>query len=527
MCDRLQGGLIIIRSLVLSLKLLKIVRRVRDNLHGSIDISELEDRVISHPVFQRLRRIRQTAFLSFVFPGASHTRFEHSLGVMHLAGIAWNKIYANQIRLNQACQRFPFFSVMEQSEQEEPVHGLLMPTFSILDEIFCSDYILQALRLAALLHDIGHPPFSHSGEKFLPRLNDILITSSDLPDYLQKYLISRQKKDEGNEIVSHEVYTMLLTEKLLTEVYQDCPELSHKIDPADVISILNPEITPPHGSPLSRLKVQGLCHELISGEIDIDRMDYLQRDSRECGVVYGMFDADRIMDSLALYFNPESGSMHLAIQFSGLAAFEDYLRARQSMYLQLYFHKTSVACEAMLQNLKRAIPDWHLPVMAEDYCNIDEHNIGQMMAEALKKSVGHQGELSRLQRLTEDLFRHRRLWKRVYEVAPIRESGEGQGQGLERVIWLLEQAGISYELVSSKNYLTKFRPRRRRESSENYLRLIKKDEKQFPRVVPVEDYSSLIREGMVVHLHRIYTSPKESLEARRLIMDSFFENEAD
>ena len=77
---------------------LEIVRRVRGNLHGSIDVSTLEDKVIAHPIFQRLRRIKQTAFLSFVFPGASHTRFEHSLGTMHLAGKAWMKIWENQKR---------------------------------------------------------------------------------------------------------------------------------------------------------------------------------------------------------------------------------------------------------------------------------------------------------------------------------------------------------------------------------------------------------------------------------------------
>ena len=73
------------------------------------------------------------------------------------------------------------------------------------------------------------------------------------------------------------------------------------------------------------------------------------------GVVYGIFDAPRILDSLCTYYNPDDQSLHLAVQFAGLAAFEDYLRARQSMYLQVYFHKTGVACEAALQFLMKRL----------------------------------------------------------------------------------------------------------------------------------------------------------------------------
>ena len=78
----------------------KIARRIRGNLHGSIDITTIEDAVIAHPVFQRLRRIQQTAFLSLVFPGATHTRFEHSLGVLNLASKALDKLIGNQERLD-------------------------------------------------------------------------------------------------------------------------------------------------------------------------------------------------------------------------------------------------------------------------------------------------------------------------------------------------------------------------------------------------------------------------------------------
>lgn len=145
---------------------LPIVRRIRENVHGTIDVTALEDRVIGHWVVQRLRRIKQLAFLQFVFPGASHSRFEHSLGVMHLAGIAWDKLRVNQARLAQSAARYARFEDMEASGYLGHVHGLLAPTFPMLGKIFNNSYNLQALRLAALLHDLGHAPFSHSGELY-------------------------------------------------------------------------------------------------------------------------------------------------------------------------------------------------------------------------------------------------------------------------------------------------------------------------------------------------------------------------
>ena len=135
---------------------LEIQRRIRDNLYGSIDVSILEGEVIAHPIFQRLRRIKQTAFLNLVFPGASHSRLEHSLGVMHLAGIAWSKLQDNQTRMRDYCKRYRKFDERERSRKSgETVQGLLFPTFAEIEKIFSSPYVLQALRLSALLHDLG------------------------------------------------------------------------------------------------------------------------------------------------------------------------------------------------------------------------------------------------------------------------------------------------------------------------------------------------------------------------------------
>lgn len=496
---------------------LKLVRRIRDNLHGSIDVSELEDLVIGHPFFQRLRRIRQLAFLHYVFPGATHTRFEHSLGVLHLAGRAWDKLKANQVRLRNSLGDDQIFAASESDQPSEAggglggpaLHGRLHPTFALMDKIFNSAYILQTFRLAALLHDVGHPPFSHSGEHFMPTWSEILNANPELPDYLYAYLQGRAKalKEQGLdpavERVRHEIYSILLIEKILEHVYLEHPELGLKIDPRDVISLVNPAIKPAPSSPLVQDQAQHLLRELISGELDIDRMDYLLRDSRECGVVYGVFDVDRILDSLCLYFDDSDSQLHVAILLSGLAAFEDYLRARYSMYLQLYFHKSSVAAEAMMWHLTSLLRSWRLPARLENYTAIDEYNIGQALWEAaqqLPEGARHLAEV-----MIADLLYNRNLWKRVYEITGPKE--QVNRSSIDVVKETLAAQGIRYQEISSGNSLTRFRPRQGPEKSTNYLRLIKKDDLQLPRVCPIEDYSNLIASNASVSISRIYAAP--------------------
>ncbi len=228
------------------------MKTIRDPIHGDIELSEAELAVVDTPAFQRLRRIRQLSFCSLVYPGANHTRFEHSLGTMHLAGRI-----ARRLGL-----------------EEEP------------------------LRMAGLVHDLGHIPFSHS-------LEGVFNTSHERN-------LKLVMKGEVGDIINDSGF--------------------------DVRKILN----------LVRGRGPG---KIISSEIDADRMDYLLRDSHYTGVAYGVIDADRIINVIG--FDGREVFFHK----KGLIALEALLIGRNQMYEAVYFHHTVRIADTMLQEAMRRIAD--------------------------------------------------------------------------------------------------------------------------------------------------------------------------
>lgn len=493
---------------------LSIVRRIRGNVHGSVDISWLEDKVIGHPYFQRLRRIKQLAFLQYVFPGATHTRFEHSLGVLHLVKLAWDKLLVNHDRLVTKAQQIP-------AEQRISKHGEIIADREFLKGVLESDYILQCTRLAALLHDVGHSPYSHSGESFFPSYEEVLAANDkELPDYIRDYLQRKVAASSKPHPVRHEIYSILLVDRILRDIYGDYPNSGP--EPRDVGAILIPSLGVAKTSPLAKTKSLYFCHQLISGELDLDRMDYLLRDSRECGVVYGVFDVGRILDSLQVYREAETGEHHVAIGLSGLSAFEDYLRARYSMYLQLYFHKTAVASEAMLRFIKFYVRQWQFPAKLEEFAAVDELSFIPAVLKVARQHLP-EAQLEPLENHLRNLFLDRRLWKRVYEIT----SGPDKTMPKD-VIYLVEQylllQGLHFLTLSSENDLTRLRPREHNAASPNNLRLIKRNELQQPTVVPIEDHSRVVAQNEGAKIWRVYVdlghlSDSEAEQKRRALRE--------
>ncbi len=486
-----------------------VKRRIRDNLHGSIDLNSLEDKIISHPYFQRLRRVKQTAFLSFAFPGATHTRFEHSLGCMHLAGQAWKKILLNQERLKYKASKIPSDSNYP-LEKLSPGEASLSSTFPFLEKIAKSEYAYQVLRLAALFHDVGHPPLSHTGEIFLPTQKEFLENNKNIPDYLRKQL---EEKDQEKR-VSHETYSILILDKILKDTYEDGVKGdSLLINPQDIASVVSLDIPPCKDSEIKELHLQSLLHELISGEVDVDRMDYLLRDSKECGVVYGVFDLDRILDSLAAYYKPKEKRFHLALKLSGLPAFEDFLRARQSMYLQVYLHKTSTAGDSMLQFLSEKVGKISFPHNHEDYCKLDDYNISFFLKKAVSDSKTlHAKEKERFLDFIENLFLDRKLWKNLYETS-FTGSKVQSPKEITKIANKLDELGNHYKISYHKSTLTS-----KEAKKEIPLLLIHKDHKLRYTLSKLEEYSTLTEDRNTRHLVRIYGDSSITKESIREIL---------
>jgi len=225
-----------------------------DPVYGFIEIpNQLCFELIEHPVFQRLRRIRQVGVAHYVYPGAQHTRFQHSLGALYLMQEA--------------------ISVLRGKGQE------------ITEEEATGSMV------AILLHDIGHGPFSHS-------LEGVLIPS-----------------------ISHEEMSLLFMKKL-NRLFGGA------LDPAIEI--------------FTNRYPKKFLHALISGQLDMDRMDFLRRDSFFTGVVEGAINSDRIIKMLAV------DQDDLVVEAKGIYSIERFLTARRLMYWQVYLHKTVVAAETIL-----------------------------------------------------------------------------------------------------------------------------------------------------------------------------------
>jgi HD superfamily phosphohydrolase len=251
---------------------------IRDPIHGLIEYSSLEERVINSRAFQRLRGIHQLAMAYLVYPGALHTRFDHSLGVMHVAG--------------------------EMAASLNARYG---------DELFGSED-RDTIRLAALLHDVGHGPFSHVSETPLAAL-------SQDQELLRQQKISLEKLHEQVtvDIVTHDrELRAILGERRL-----------------EIARIIGHQGLP------------NVSQSIVSGPLDADKLDYLLRDSHFCGVKYGVYDLERVLDGLRVVEAPWHDS-YLGVAEESVPAIEQHLMARYQMTRQVYRHRIRRSTDALL-----------------------------------------------------------------------------------------------------------------------------------------------------------------------------------
>ena len=241
---------------------------IRDPLHNNIRLDPLARELIETPAFQRLRYVRQLGLAFLVYPGATHTRFEHALGTYHLARRSLALLGEER--------------GLEAVANDEPA----------------------IVAAAALLHDLGHYPFSHaleeSGAMHHEEVARALIAGGEIGEILTRTL--------GNDA------------------------------PARIIALVRGESR----SPLQRL---------ISGSLDLDKLDYLRRDALMCGVSYGDIDVDRLLNSLVLIDDPESRGLTVGIAEKGLSALESLLFAKYQMYRNVYWHHAIRSATAMYKRL--------------------------------------------------------------------------------------------------------------------------------------------------------------------------------
>lgn len=257
---------------------------IRDPIYGFIQLNEWEREIVDHPVFQRLRRIRQLAFTDMVYPSAIYSRFEHSLGVMHLATLMYDSLRSKRKNVD-----------LLESELSYRALGL--------------EKDRQLIRLAALLHDVGHTPLSHAGEEVMPNNN-------------------RGKK------YRHEDYTAKIIREKFRDVIEEHPDnkANYNITAEDVASLIE-----------GNERVLGekiFWRTLISSQLDADRGDYLLRDSAHIGVKYGIYDYHRLINTISLEREPEENKLVLGVEEGGWHVAEELILARYLMFTQVYFHKT-------------------------------------------------------------------------------------------------------------------------------------------------------------------------------------------
>ncbi|HEX3721906.1 MAG TPA: HD domain-containing protein [Nitrolancea sp.] len=300
---------------------------IRDSLYDLIPLESADVALIETAEFLRLDRIQQLGFVSKVWPGAKHSRFEHSIGVYHL--------------MRQALTAL------------ERVHGTG----------WVSADARRTAGAAALLHDVGHYPFSHAIEELGPPV--------------------RSHEEVGRSIIEHGEIARVL-------------ESHWHVNPERVANFINPRGT--------LMEEDRLLRGLLSGALDVDKLDYLPRDARNCNVPYGGVDTPRLLDSLRVA--EVDGQPRIVVNDKGISPLYSLINARQEMFDNVYWHHTNRACMVMLL---RAVQDALIDerISPTELTQHDDNSLLQALSrDSMPEST----------RDLVDALQRRRLHKRAIEI---------------------------------------------------------------------------------------------------------------
>lgn len=326
---------------------MSLSRHFRDPVHGFIELEQKEVALVGTLTFQRLRRIRQLAMAHLAFHGASHTRFDHCLGVCHVAG-------------------------------------------RMASVLLSDGESIRLTRLAALVHDLGHGPFSHAFEGALAILGAAGM--------------AQVKSEKLHEEV---------TRSILRHDPAICPEILGQRERDMIVELLEPG------------RRGDLCSSIVSGPLDADKMDYLLRDSYYCGVRYGLYDIDQLLRCLTALENA------VAVNENGVPALEQFVLAKYYLNKQVYRHKVRrISDEMLTRGILLGIQETKHPFLlnlmefedspgyVERYLDADD---GRLLWECTEgeKAGGKSQEVFRR-------LRDRDLYKVAFD-EPLREVSEQEG----------------------------------------------------------------------------------------------------
>jgi len=422
---------------------------IRDPIHGSIYLSDGEEAIVESVEFQRLREIKQLGFSEFSFPGATHNRFLHSIGVSHVAGHVFDSIF----------KAYPFQKSANKIR------------------------FRQLIKLAALLHDIGHGPLSHTTEQVMPELAELNIK------------IYQEQKIDQNRQANHEDYTIkFVTDSNISNLIK---KYFSDIDPSHVACLIDKNLNCSNDVFIDGgIDFRPLLSQIVSSELDADRMDYLERDSYFCGINYGKIDRDWLIQNLTLTIQNQKA--YMALNRRALYAFDDFLISRHHMHLMVYFHHKSIIYEEMLNlYLGSKEVQFKIPADLKEYISYTDYKLYEHL-----DTVDNQ-------------------WaKRIAERKPYRVAIELHNQDASRsenVQIIFEKNNIHSIYASSKVRLSKYHAT----TSEDQLKLYVIDQyDKWDKPSPINSATQIFQkyEGDRV-IDRLYVAPEKLDLAKKLLSE--------
>ncbi len=414
---------------------IKGYKQIYDEVHGYIEFTESEEKIVNNPYFQRLRNIAQLSLTYYIYPGASHTRFSHSIGVKHVSG-----------KIGEILCKQGFLSRDE----------------------------LKLIRLAGLLHDIGHYPFSH--------------------------ILEHSFKELGG--LTHEE----LGEKIITETSISDSLKAEGYSPKEIADIARGK----HKNKLYNM--------ILSSDVDADRLDYLLRDSMHTGVAYGNIDVERIVNTITVDNNG-----NLAVLRKGLESIENLYVARLHMYRSVYMHKSVVSFELMLSRaytiLYRKIgsqegiigpKELNEILNSEEFVFFDDHYVLNVLRKYRKDR-----RLSNVERKLFEMILFRRPLKTVFNESSFSKAEiKRKHQQLMECFRNIEDSDATNSTMVYYGEIEFF-------SKKNAISVVDKPRESGIPIYNLKKITLLSLLPTVYAVLRVYTFPEKSTEVKNIISNCF------